>query len=47
VLVPVAVCQADIDREIKFPVFKAAADPDIRFFGFDRNSPTTAVVDEG
>ena len=27
--------QADIDREIKFPVFKASVDPDIRFFGFD------------
>jgi hypothetical protein len=27
--------QADIDREIRFPVFKASVDPDIRFFGFD------------
>jgi hypothetical protein len=26
---------ADIQREIKFPVFKASVDPDIRFFGFD------------
>jgi hypothetical protein len=27
--------EADIQREIKFPVFKASVDPDIRFFGFD------------
>ena len=25
----------DVDREIKFPVFRAAVEPDIRFFGFD------------
>jgi hypothetical protein len=25
----------DVRREIKFPVFKAAVDPDVRFFGFD------------
>jgi hypothetical protein len=27
--------EADIRTEIKFPVFKASVDPDIRFFGFD------------
>jgi hypothetical protein len=27
--------EADIEREIKFPVFKAGVEPDIRFFGFD------------
>ncbi|MDH3614232.1 MAG: hypothetical protein OES10_13225 [Gammaproteobacteria bacterium] len=27
--------EEDIEREIRFPVFKAAVDPDIRFFGFD------------
>ena len=27
--------EADIQQEIKFPVFKASVDPDIRFFGFD------------
>ena len=27
--------EADIEREIKFPAFKAAVDPDIRFYGFD------------
>ncbi len=27
--------EADMQREIKFPVFKASVDPDIRFFGFD------------
>jgi hypothetical protein len=27
--------EADIAGEIKFPVFKASVDPDIRFFGFD------------
>jgi hypothetical protein len=26
---------ADVQREIKFPVFKASVDPDISFFGFD------------
>ena len=26
---------ADVQREISFPAFKAAVDPDIRFFGFD------------
>ena len=26
---------ADVEREIRFPVFRAAVDPDIRFFGFD------------
>jgi hypothetical protein len=26
---------ADIVNEIKFPIFKASVDPDIRFFGFD------------
>lgn len=26
---------ADIEREIKFPVFRAVVEPDIRFFGFD------------
>ncbi|HKZ12722.1 MAG TPA: hypothetical protein VJL81_02640 [Solirubrobacterales bacterium] len=28
---------ADIKREIKFPIFKGQVDPDIRFFGFDLN----------
>jgi hypothetical protein len=27
--------EEDIDREIKFPVFGASVEPDIRFFGFD------------
>ena len=27
--------EADIRAEIRFPVFKASVDPDIRFFGFD------------
>jgi hypothetical protein len=27
--------EADIEREIKFPVFRASVDPDIRFYGFD------------
>jgi len=27
--------EEDIENEIKFPVFKASVDPDIRFFGFD------------
>jgi hypothetical protein len=27
--------EADIKGEIKFPVFKAAVEPDVRFFGFD------------
>jgi hypothetical protein len=27
--------KADIEKEIKFPVFKASVDPDVRFFGFD------------
>jgi len=27
--------EADIQSEIKFPMFKASVDPDIRFFGFD------------
>jgi hypothetical protein len=27
--------EADVQREIRFPVFKAAVEPDIRFFGFD------------
>jgi len=27
--------EADVHREIRFPVFKAAVEPDIRFFGFD------------
>jgi hypothetical protein len=26
---------ADVEREIKFPIFKGQVDPDIRFFGFD------------
>ena len=26
---------ADVQREIKFPAFKASVDPDIKFFGFD------------
>jgi hypothetical protein len=26
---------ADIRREVKFPVFRAAVDPDVRFYGFD------------
>jgi hypothetical protein len=34
VVVPVE-SDADIDREIKFPVFRASVEPDIRFFGFD------------
>jgi hypothetical protein len=34
-VVGVVESDADIDREIKFPVFRAAVDPDIRFFGFD------------
>jgi hypothetical protein len=34
VIAPVA-SDADVQREIKFPVFKASVDPDIRFFGFD------------
>ncbi|WP_148306544.1 hypothetical protein [Gemmatirosa kalamazoonensis] len=34
VIVPVA-SDADVAREIRFPVFKASVDPDIRFFGFD------------
>jgi len=27
--------EADVEREIKFPAFKASVEPDIRFFGFD------------
>ncbi len=34
VIAPVA-SDADVQREIKFPVFKASVEPDIRFFGFD------------
>jgi hypothetical protein len=34
IVVPVE-SDADVDREIKFPVFRAAVEPDIRFFGFD------------
>jgi hypothetical protein len=34
VVIPVT-SDADIEREIKFPVFKASVEPDIRFFGFD------------
>ncbi len=34
VVVPVE-SDADIDLEIKFPVFRASVEPDIRFFGFD------------
>lgn len=45
----------DIEREIKFPVFKASVDPDIRFFGFDLSveqaygdaDPQTAADDWG
>jgi len=34
VIAPVA-SDAEVASEIKFPVFKASVDPDIRFFGFD------------
>ncbi|MEP6691195.1 MAG: hypothetical protein ABJD07_08555 [Gemmatimonadaceae bacterium] len=34
VIAPVA-SDADVQREIRFPVFKASVDPDIRFYGFD------------
>lgn len=34
VVVPVE-SDEDVEREIRFPVFKASVDPDIRFFGFD------------
>ena len=34
VIVTVA-SDADVSAEIKFPVFKASVDPDIRFYGFD------------
>ena len=34
VVIPVE-SEEDVEREIRFPVFKASVDPDIRFFGFD------------
>ena len=34
VVAPVS-SESDVQREIRFPVFKASVDPDIRFFGFD------------
>ena len=34
VIAPVA-SEADVQREISFPVFRAAVEPDIRFYGFD------------
>lgn len=47
--------EADLAREIRFPVFKAAVAPDIRFFGFDLTveqvrgaaAPRTAADDWG
>jgi hypothetical protein len=37
--------EADVEREIKFPAFKAAVEPDIRFFGFDLTAAAARGAD--
>jgi len=38
--------EADIEKEIKFPVFKAQVDPDLRFFGFDMSLAEARGADD-